>query len=61
MREFISVLIECSVTMSLLNNKPIHYFNDENIFTYVDNSEYAIKNGISLEVIRNTNGQIENW
>lgn len=41
------------------DNKPIHYLNDENNATFVDNSDNAIKNGVSLEVIRKSNGEIE--
>ncbi|MCM3700046.1 M56 family metallopeptidase [Paenibacillus macerans] len=40
-------------------NKPIHYLSDGNYLTYVNNSAYAIKNGLSLEAIRNADGQIE--
>lgn len=41
------------------DNKPIHYLNDEDNATFVDNSDNAIKNGVSLEVIRESNGEIE--
>jgi len=40
-------------------NKPIHYFSDGDYLTFSDYSEYAVNNGISLEVIRNTSGEIE--
>ena len=40
-------------------NKPIHYFSDGDYLTFSDYSEDAVNNGISLEVIRNTNGEIE--
>jgi hypothetical protein len=39
------------------NNKPIHYLSDGDNMTYLNNSENAI-NGVSLEVIRTANGQI---
>ncbi|MGB8453198.1 MAG: M56 family metallopeptidase [Anaerocolumna sp.] len=39
--------------------KPIHYLTDGDIMTYVDNSNDSVKNGISLEVLRNGDGVIE--
>ncbi len=43
----------------IFDNKPIHYLNDEDNATFVDNSDNATKNGVSLEVIRKSNGEIE--
>ena len=41
------------------DNKPIYYFSDGDYLTFSDYSEYAVNNGISLEVIRNSNNEIE--
>lgn len=41
------------------DNEPIHYLSDGDNATYVDNSENATKYGVSLEVIRKADGQIE--
>lgn len=43
----------------MFNNKLIHFLGDGDNMTYVDNGENAVKNGVSLKVIRNTNGQID--
>jgi beta-lactamase regulating signal transducer with metallopeptidase domain len=40
-------------------NKPIHYLSDGDHMTYLDNGENAIKNGISLEVVRTADGRID--
>ncbi|WP_213618497.1 M56 family metallopeptidase [Paenibacillus sp. J22TS3] len=40
-------------------NKPIHYLYDEDHTTYVDESDSTAKSGVSLEVVRKSNGQIE--
>jgi hypothetical protein len=39
--------------------KPIHYLTDGEIKTYVDNSDDSVKNGISLEILRNGDEKIE--
>lgn len=44
----------------IFDNKPIHYLNDEGHTTFIDNSDNAAKNGVSLEVIRKSGGKIEN-
>lgn len=41
------------------DDKPIHYLSDGDNATYMDNSENATKYGVSLEVIRKADGQIE--
>ena len=38
--------------------KPIHYLTDGDIKTYMDYSDDSVKNGISLEVLRNGDGEI---
>lgn len=43
----------------MYKDKPIKYFYDENYITLIDYSEAALKNGISLKVIRDINGKIE--
>jgi len=43
----------------LFNNKPIHYLSDGDIATYVDDSQNATKYGVSLDVVRSANGQID--
>jgi beta-lactamase regulating signal transducer with metallopeptidase domain len=43
----------------IFDNRPIHYLNDEGNVTFVDNSDNTIRNGVSLEVIRKSNGEIE--
>ncbi len=43
----------------IFDNKPIHYLNDEGNATFVDNTDNATKNGVSLEVIRKSTGEIE--
>lgn len=43
----------------LFDNKPIHYLNDGDNATFVDNRNHATKNGVSLKVIRKANGEID--
>lgn len=43
----------------IFDNKPIHYLNDGDNATFVDNRNHATKNGISLKVIRKSNGEID--
>lgn len=43
----------------MYKDKPIHYLYDEGYTTFVDYSSLALKNGLSLKVVRNTNGSIE--
>jgi len=43
----------------VFNNKPIHFLIDGEHATFINNSEDAIKNGISLKVVRKANGEID--
>lgn len=43
----------------MYQGKPIHCLYDEGYTTVIDNSSLAIKDGMSLKVVRNTNGSIE--
>jgi beta-lactamase regulating signal transducer with metallopeptidase domain len=43
----------------MYKDKPIHCLYDEGYTTFVDYSSLALKNGLSLKVVRTTNGSIE--
>ncbi len=43
----------------MYKDRPIKYFCDKDYITLIDHSEAALKNGISLKVIRDTNGKFE--
>lgn len=43
----------------MYKDRPIHLFYDEEYKTFVDNNSLALKDGLSLKVVRNTNGGIE--
>lgn len=42
------------------NDKPIYFFTDNDKITYLDGSVDTAHNGIAIQVIRNSNGQIDN-
>lgn len=43
----------------LYGSKPIHYLSDGEHVVYVDDSKNAVKNGVSLEVVRTADGRID--
>ncbi len=43
----------------IFNNKPVHFLSDGDNATFIDNSEKALSNGVSLKVIRKANGEID--
>ena len=43
----------------MYQDKPIHCLYDNGYTTFIDNSKVALKDGLSLKVIRNSNAGIE--
>ncbi len=43
----------------IFSNKPVHFLSDGDNVTFVDNSDNALKNGISLKVVRKADGDID--